>query len=318
MYCDKCGNKISDSASFCKNCGNSVKVQAAEKPTIEPISIDDNYILKPNEKYGGFWIRAGAYSIDTALSLLAGALIVRNFEINAENLILVSYIIFFVYMIIATTLYSTTLGKKVFGLRVVNKKGGNTISFWKSLGRCLSYFLSSVLFYAGFWTAGLDEKKQSWHDKIASTLVIRDKRVGFSMGIFLTAASIGAMVLVFMYIDTSSPSDKNVQSQENTKNVSTNNTTAETQEISPVEKADYQEGYKAGYADGRSSYGQLGDNYAEPATEERRSAYFVGYLFGFSKGCKESNFDCSAIESAINSIGGEQKEDVNLIPSDIN
>jgi hypothetical protein len=88
-------------------------------------------------------------------------------------------------------------------------------------------------------------------------------------------------------------------------------------ELSPVEIADYQEGYKAGYVDGRSSYGQLGDNYSEPATEERKSAYFVGYLFGFRKGCIEGNFDCSKVEEVINSLGEEQTENVNLIPPNV-
>ena len=74
-------------------------------------------------------------------------------------------------------------------------------------------------------------------------------------------------------------------------------------------QADYSDGYKAGYADGRNYYGQISDSYSEPAAEERRPAYATGYLEGYIKGCKEGNFDCSEAESfleqAKQELGGD-------------
>lgn len=311
MFCERCGNSIRDKASFCNKCGNSLKPIIAENVPITPTSMDGTYLLKPNEKFGGFWVRVGSYIIDTALSTLVGIIIVKNLELGIDYFILISYIVFLLYVMLATTFYSTTLGKKAFGLKVVNKKDGNKIGFWKSFGRCLSYFLSCFLLYAGFWTAGLDSKKQGWHDKIVSTIVIRDKKVGFGLGIFLTIVSLVVLFMLFTYSEKD-VSNNNEQSQETVANVSKE----ETQEIDPVTKADYQEGYKAGYVDGRASKGQLGDNYSEPATEERKDAYFLGYLDGFLKGCKEGDFDCSEVENAISST--EQENSVNLIPSAVN
>lgn len=313
MFCEKCGNSISKEASFCNKCGNSLKIEVAENPQIAPVNIDGNYLLRPDETFGGFWFRAGAYMIDTALSVLVGIIIIKFFGLEADYLILISYIIFLVYVLLSTATYSTTLGKKVFGLRVVNTKDGTRISFLKSAGRCLSYFLSCFLLYAGFWTAGLDSKKQGWHDKIASTLVIRDKKIGFILGTFLTIVSIAALIMLFSYSEDK-VSYEDSQNQEATASVSKK----ETQEVDPVAKADYQEGYKAGYVDGRASKGNLGDNYSEPATEERKDAYFLGYLGGFLKGCKEGDFDCSEVERAINSLGEDQEGSVNLIPSSVN
>jgi hypothetical protein len=89
----------------------------------------------------------------------------------------------------------------------------------------------------------------------------------------------------------------------------------ETDGIDSVEEADYNEGYKSGYVDRRSSYGQLVDNYAEPAIEERKSAYFVGYLIGFLKGCREGNFNCGEVEKAIDELYKEPDSNVDLIPS---
>ena len=133
----------------------------------------------------------------------------------------------------------------------------------------------------------------------------------FGLGIFLTVVSLVVLFMLFSYSEKD-VSSNNKQSQETVSNVSKE----ETQEIDPVTKADYQEGYKAGYVDGRASKGQLGDNYSEPATEERKDAYFLGYLDGFLKGCKEGDFDCSEVENAISST--EQENSVNLIPSAVN
>ncbi len=96
------------------------------------------------------------------------------------------------------------------------------------------------------------------------------------------------------------------------------------QETSPQDiilQADYQEGYKAGYVDGRASQATLGDSYVEIATEERRGAYDIGYLKGFINGCHEGGFDCNEIEQKINEALGDTElpddSGVQLIPNAI-
>lgn len=84
----------------------------------------------------------------------------------------------------------------------------------------------------------------------------------------------------------------------------------------PVAEADYDEGYKAGYVDGRGANGTFGDSYSEPATEERKDAYLGGYLEGFMKGCREGGFDCSEVERLLEE---ESKSGtVQLIPGEVN
>jgi hypothetical protein len=85
-------------------------------------------------------------------------------------------------------------------------------------------------------------------------------------------------------------------------------------------EADYNEGFKAGYTDGRSRTGEIGDNFIQPASEERRSAYALGYLEGFAKGCREGNFDCRAGEQKLDAYYASQNNSTNnsnvqLIPS---
>lgn len=80
-------------------------------------------------------------------------------------------------------------------------------------------------------------------------------------------------------------------------------------------QADYQEGYKSGYTDGRAQQGQLMDSYGPPATEERREAYARGYFDGFLKGCREGNFDCSEVERIIDEGTNHSGTDVKLAPA---
>jgi hypothetical protein len=72
-------------------------------------------------------------------------------------------------------------------------------------------------------------------------------------------------------------------------------------------KTDYNEGYKAGYTDGRSPSADVGDDYNPPAPEERQASYYEGYMNGLLVGCKEGNFDCSAIESEVRQMYQEEQ-----------
>ncbi len=71
------------------------------------------------------------------------------------------------------TARGATVGKKVFGMRVVTADGQN-IGFGRSLLRhTVGYFISGIVFGLGFIWIGFDPHKQGWHDKIARTYVVR-------------------------------------------------------------------------------------------------------------------------------------------------
>jgi uncharacterized RDD family membrane protein YckC len=74
---------------------------------------------------------------------------------------------------VGMTAYGATLGKRVFGLKVV-KEDGSVPGFGTALLRqTIGYWLSGAIFYLGFIWIAFDDKKQGWHDKIARTYVIR-------------------------------------------------------------------------------------------------------------------------------------------------
>lgn len=65
-----------------------------------------------------------------------------------------------------------TLGKKIFKIRVV-KLNGKPMSFWGSIERATGYTASGSLFLYGFFQYFWDSNRQTTHDKITETIVIR-------------------------------------------------------------------------------------------------------------------------------------------------
>jgi len=88
---------------------------------------------------------------------------------------LVGWIAIVLYSTFFLALYSRTPGKMLFGMKVINKMTGENVNFEKSLGRSLSYILSTILFGLGFWAVAFDkEEHKGWHDRLAGTVVLQD------------------------------------------------------------------------------------------------------------------------------------------------
>jgi uncharacterized RDD family membrane protein YckC len=66
-----------------------------------------------------------------------------------------------------------TLGKKIMRIQVVTLDG-QLPSFWKSIGRAIiGYGISSFVFNLGFLWMLWDDQKQTWHDKLFGTYVVK-------------------------------------------------------------------------------------------------------------------------------------------------
>jgi uncharacterized RDD family membrane protein YckC len=66
----------------------------------------------------------------------------------------------------------TTIGGIICGLKVV-RLDGREIDWGTAAVRALGCFLSLVVAGLGFIWIAFDEERQSWHDKIAGTIVVR-------------------------------------------------------------------------------------------------------------------------------------------------
>jgi len=66
-----------------------------------------------------------------------------------------------------------TFGQRLLGLHVVDAATGQNIGIGRALGRFVGYVISTIALDIGLIWAAFDPRKQGWHDKIASTFVVR-------------------------------------------------------------------------------------------------------------------------------------------------
>ncbi len=145
-------------------------------------------ITESNYEYAGFWIRFGATLIDTIIVMIVTyPLLVTIYGwqyFGSANLIagpadfFISLFFPALTMILCWSYFQGTPGKKVLNLRIVDADTGNSLSLTQSVGRYFSYFLSIIPLCLGLMWVGFDRKKQGWHDKLANSVVLREKRRG--------------------------------------------------------------------------------------------------------------------------------------------
>jgi len=109
-----------------------------------------------------FWIRTGALGIDV---VLIGAV---SLFVSAGSIFL---LLLAVYGAVMWKLKGTTIGGIVCGLKVV-RLDDRPIDWTTSIVRALASFLSLFAGGLGFIWVAFDDEKQSWHDKIAGTVVV--------------------------------------------------------------------------------------------------------------------------------------------------
>jgi len=152
-----------------------------------------------DRRYGGFWRRSIAYLIDEAIlyfislilfliGLLALGLkedMIANVLTSPDDLTRgmgVPGLLYIAASLLAGMTYFTwfhgiagrTPGKMLLGLRVI-QASGEPMTPGVAFLRWVGYLISGLLFCLGFLWVAIDRRKQGWHDKIAATVVIRDK-----------------------------------------------------------------------------------------------------------------------------------------------
>lgn len=148
-------------------------------------------------KFAGFWRRLVAYTIDNviiniifftmfiiamvafvfgSISSEGGSWLADIMEPARMSLALLLTVASYLFLSIAYFTYfhgmnGRTPGKMLLGLQVISTEG-TRISFGIAFLRAVGYFISAAIFNIGFIWAAFDRRKQSWHDKIAGTVVI--------------------------------------------------------------------------------------------------------------------------------------------------
>ena len=65
-----------------------------------------------------------------------------------------------------------SIGHRAVGIRIVDARTGDRVGAWRVFGRRAASYLSSVACYLGFLWPLWDQRKQTWHDMIAKTVVV--------------------------------------------------------------------------------------------------------------------------------------------------
>lgn len=138
-----------------------------------------------NYEYAGFWVRVGASLIDTLLLVLITFPLLYAFYGQAylnnqlSGFLPLKILVEWVFPLGATVIFwvskSATPGKMALSLKVLDERTGNPLTVGQSIGRYLGYFVAIIPLGLGILWVGFDSKKQGLHDKLASTVVVRDK-----------------------------------------------------------------------------------------------------------------------------------------------
>ena len=92
----------------------------------------------------------------------------------AIGLGIVGYLLVFFIYLRALAKKGQTWGRKVVGIKVVGETTGEPLGYGRALGRTLfAGLISAQIFYIGYLWMLWDDKKQTLHDKVVSSIVIR-------------------------------------------------------------------------------------------------------------------------------------------------
>lgn len=120
------------------------------------------------ENRAGFWIRTLALLLDFILVGVVCSIV--RLRMHDSLLLMVA-----AYGAIMWRLRGTTIGGIVCGLRVV-RLDGRAIDWPTAITRALASFLSLFVAGLGFIWVVFDAERQSWHDKIAGTVIVHAPR----------------------------------------------------------------------------------------------------------------------------------------------
>lgn len=138
-------------------------------------------------RYAGFWWRFLAVLIDgiiigIPLNILAAALGLGssssgsgsfNYSVGGGGSLLTT-VLFLLYEVLTLTYWNgQTIGKKICGVRVVNAATGGAVNLGQSVIRYLMKIVSGFVLLLGYLWMLWDPNKQTWHDKVAKTYVIK-------------------------------------------------------------------------------------------------------------------------------------------------
>lgn len=125
----------------------------------------------PSGPRASFGRRFVAYLIDVILLGIVGGVLVAIFGTGiGYGIDLLVGIAYFGYLEGGPK--GQTLGKMALGIRVIDFSSGGPIGYGRGVVRYIGRLLSGIVCLLGYLWMLWDKEKQTWHDKIATTVVV--------------------------------------------------------------------------------------------------------------------------------------------------
>ena len=139
-------------------------------------------------EYVGFWPRVGAALIDTVLLLavcvpLVTAIYGKEYWLSDAIIhgpadFLINWVLPAVAVVLFWVYRQATPGKIAISARIVDAETGEKPSTGPLVGRYLGYYVAMLPLMLGIIWVAFDPRKQGWHDKLAGTVVVRNRNRG--------------------------------------------------------------------------------------------------------------------------------------------
>ena len=172
ISCPRC-HRISEPGSlFCFSCGLPLD-DAAPDPAAYP--------MPGAGPPAGFWQRFAAWLIDVIILSIVhtGAVAVwpgfdDYFAVGADWhwVDLIGFLLAIIYYTVSVSVWATTVGKRLLGLRVL-RPDGRKAGVGRAIARYFAAWLSLLIFGVGFLMIALRSDKRGLHDLICDTVVTR-------------------------------------------------------------------------------------------------------------------------------------------------
>lgn len=208
MFCIRCGTNLPEEAAYCSSCGTPVatRADASGAAALPPAGIFEPRAIVPNDpfatravrNYGGFWRRFWSYLIDrfilgvvftpVGFMILLPMMVTESVgwtdaDLPAEAItsllgaiLTVAFLAllgsWFYYALMQSSSRQATLGQLALGLRITDLEG-RRISFARASGRRFATVLTGLTFGIGYLLVLFTTRKQTLHDLVAGTIVVR-------------------------------------------------------------------------------------------------------------------------------------------------
>ncbi|MEI8237983.1 MAG: RDD family protein [Actinomycetota bacterium] len=151
-----------------------------QPPSIPPYGGPPTGYTSPSEnafgQYATFGTRFAAYIVDALVLVLfelPGIIVATAAKSGFGFVLWVAGAIAFLFLYSKKVSEGGSWGQKALGIRIIDAITGQNISPGRAFGRRIASLISGWICYLGFLWMLWDADKQTWHDKIVGTKVIK-------------------------------------------------------------------------------------------------------------------------------------------------